>query len=149
MRTVAAILFAVTMAAPGALARQTPPSLEAGLAEIEITPPLGYRMDGYFTERLSTGVKDPLKAKALVFRQGNTKIALVVCDLIGVPQSLTGDGAHRNSCRQHRDYGDAHSHRSALFRRTCACVQRTSGRQIRHRSARRGEVSGAAARSAR
>ena len=65
--------------------------LQAGLAEIEITPPLGYRMDGYFTERLSTGVKDPLKAKALVLRQANTKIALVVCDVIGVPQSLTAD----------------------------------------------------------
>ena len=54
--------------------------LQAGLAEIEITPPAGYRMDGYFTERLSTGLKDPLKAKALVFQQGGTKTALVVCD---------------------------------------------------------------------
>jgi hypothetical protein len=120
MRTVAAILFAVTMAAPGALARQTPPPLEAGLAEIEITPPLGYRMDGYFTERLSTGVKDPLKAKALVFRQGNTKIALVVCDLIGVPQSLTGDVRTQAAARTGIPAGNiaitaTHTHTGPLF----------------------------------
>jgi neutral ceramidase len=91
MRIFAAILFAVAMAT-GNTARQTQSlPLQAGLAEIEITPPVGYRMDGYFSERLSTGVKDPLKAKALVLQQGNTKIALVVCDLIGVPQSLTSD----------------------------------------------------------
>ena len=67
---------------------QTAP-LSVGLAEIAITPPIGYRMDGYFAERLSTGAKDPLKARALVFQQGTTKTALVVADLIGMPQELT------------------------------------------------------------
>ena len=43
--------------------------LLAGTAVVEITPPHGYRMSGYFMERLNTGVRDPLKAKALVFRQ--------------------------------------------------------------------------------
>ena len=65
--------------------------LQAGLAEIEITPPVGYRMDGYFTERLSTGTRDPLKAKAVVFRQGTTRIALVVADVLGMPQSISSE----------------------------------------------------------
>ena len=77
----------LAMLAGGAVAQNA--TLSVGLAEIEITPPLGYRMDGYFAERLSTGTKDPLKAKALVFQQGTTKMALVVADLIGVPQELT------------------------------------------------------------
>jgi hypothetical protein len=88
----APIVFTVAIltasAAPPAVAVQSPP-LDIGLAEADITPPIGYRLDGYFTERLSTGVKDPLKAKALVFQQGNTRAVLVVCDVIGVPQSLT------------------------------------------------------------
>lgn len=92
MRMLAAMSFALTMATWGASAQQTQEApLQVGLAEIEITPPVGYRMDGYFTERLSTGVKDPLKAKALVFQQGDTKFALVVCDVINVPQSLTSE----------------------------------------------------------
>ena len=64
-------------------------AFQVGLAEIDITPPVGYRMDGYFYERLNTGQRDPLKAKALVFQQGATRAALVVCDVIGVPLTLS------------------------------------------------------------
>jgi neutral ceramidase len=81
------VIAALAMLAGSAVAQNAP--LSVGLAEIEITPPLGYRMDGYFTERLSTGTKDPLKARALVFQQGATKMALVVADLLGLPQALT------------------------------------------------------------
>ena len=70
------------------LAAQAPP-LQVGLAEIDITPPPGYRMDGYFYERLNTGQRDPLMAKAVVFQQGPTRAALVACDLIGMPLSLS------------------------------------------------------------
>ena len=66
-------------------------TLGVGLAELDITPPVGYRMDGYFNERLSTGTRDPLKARAIVFEQGPTKTALVVADLIGVPRALTSE----------------------------------------------------------
>jgi hypothetical protein len=48
-------------------------------------------MDGYFYERLNTGQRDPLKAKALVFQQGATRAALVVCDLLGMPQSMSSE----------------------------------------------------------
>src|SRR3954453_387552 len=58
--------------------------VQAGMAEIDITPPVGHRMAGYYDERLATGTHDPLKAKALVLRQGREQIALVFCDLIGL-----------------------------------------------------------------
>ncbi|MDO4559054.1 MAG: hypothetical protein Q4C47_08820, partial [Planctomycetia bacterium] len=35
-----------------------------GVATTEITPPVPYRMSGYFNERPATGVSDPLLAKA-------------------------------------------------------------------------------------
>src|SRR5438477_9356927 len=63
--------------------------LKAGAAEIDITPPPGHRMAGYFDERLATGTHDPLKAKALVVRQGLEEIALVFCDLVGVSLNVT------------------------------------------------------------
>ncbi|MDB5320883.1 MAG: hypothetical protein JWN40_2514 [Phycisphaerales bacterium] len=55
--------------------------LQIGLASRDITPPLGYRLAGYFFERLATAVHDPLRAKAIVFKQGEARFALVVCDL--------------------------------------------------------------------
>jgi len=58
--------------------------LTAGLAVTDITPPIGYRMSGYFTERLSTGTSNPLHAKAIVLRQGEMSAALVFCDIIGL-----------------------------------------------------------------
>ena len=62
----------------------TTQQLQAGVAVADITPPVSYRMCGYFNERLSTGVLNPLQAKALVLRQGDTRAALVFCDLIGL-----------------------------------------------------------------
>jgi sugar phosphate isomerase/epimerase len=58
--------------------------LKAGVAVADITPPVGYRMSGYFHERLSTGTLNPLHAKAVVLRQGDERAVLVFCDVIGL-----------------------------------------------------------------
>jgi Neutral/alkaline non-lysosomal ceramidase, N-terminal len=63
--------------------------LQVGVAEVDITPPLGFPMAGYYHERLATGTIDPLKAKAIVFRQGDEAAALVACDLTGIARDLT------------------------------------------------------------
>jgi hypothetical protein len=95
-------------------------ALEAGAAEIDITPPVPYRMAGYFDERLATGVHDPLKAKAIVLRQGREEIALVFCDLVGVSLTITTN-ARALASRQtgipvsHIVIGATHSHTGPLF----------------------------------
>src|SRR6476660_3774629 len=63
--------------------------LKVGVASTDVTPPVGYRMSGYFYERPSTGIHDPLFAKVLYLKQGSTEGALVFCDMIGVPRTLT------------------------------------------------------------
>ena len=37
--------------------------LEAGISVVDITPIPGYRMSGYFHERLNTGTLDPLSGQ--------------------------------------------------------------------------------------
>src|SRR6185436_10601761 len=86
MRMIASLAAIVMWSA---VAQET--QFQVGLAEIDITPPVGYRMDGYFYERLNTGQRDPLMAKAVVFQQGATRAALVVSDLLGMPQSMSGE----------------------------------------------------------
>ncbi len=61
------------------------------MAEIDITPPIGYRMAGYYDERFSTAVHDPLKAKAIVLQQGTNEIALVFCDLVGLSLNVSSN----------------------------------------------------------
>jgi len=64
-------------------------SLRVGVAEADITPPAGFPMAGYYFERLAEGTIDPLKAKAIVFRDANSETALVVCDLICIATDLS------------------------------------------------------------
>jgi len=54
-------------------------------------------MAGYYHERLAEGTIDPLKAKAIVFRDDTTAAALVVCDLIGVAKDLSQQVRQRAS----------------------------------------------------
>src|SRR5579884_577080 len=66
-------------------------AVRAGAATVDITPPVGRPMGGYGRRtEVSRGVNDPLLARTLVLAQGDTEIALVVCDLLGVGTDLVG-----------------------------------------------------------
>ena len=74
-------------------------ALHAGTAVVEITPPAGYRMSGYFHERRSTGTANPLNAKALALRQGDVRAAMVFCDIIGLSPDVSSR-ARRQAARK-------------------------------------------------
>jgi neutral ceramidase len=61
--------------------------LRAGAAKVDITPPVGYPMWGYAARRdaPSTGVSDPLHARAVVLAAQTKKIAIVSLDLGRAP----------------------------------------------------------------
>ncbi len=61
------------------------PSLQAGAAQLDITPGLGAHIIGYFTDRRATEIHDPLHVKAIALSNGETAIGFVICDLIVVP----------------------------------------------------------------
>ena len=69
--------------------RKRKQGLKAGIGVVDITPPVGYRMSGYFSERLSTGVMNPLHAKGIVLEQGGKKAVMVFCDIIGLSKEVT------------------------------------------------------------
>ena len=64
-------------------------TLTAGVARVDITPPVGFRMQGAMrrTEG-SVGVESRLLATALVLADEDTKTVLVDCDLIGFDRPL-------------------------------------------------------------
>ena len=57
--------------------------LRVGVAQADITPPIGSRMYGYSARgtNVSTGVHDPLYAKAIVLDDGSTRVAVATLDL--------------------------------------------------------------------
>ncbi len=66
---------------------QAAESLQAGAATADITPPVGYAMWGYAARRdqPSVGVRDPLRARALVLAADKKRIAFVSLDLGRAP----------------------------------------------------------------
>jgi hypothetical protein len=56
--------------------------MKAGVAKVDITPPLGYHMWGYFDRvKGAEGILDPLFARVLVLEVGDQRIAYVDLDL--------------------------------------------------------------------
>ena len=98
MRTMAIVVGMLTVVTAALPARA---DLVAGAAVRDITPPIGGMMGGYGDRGLnvSTGVHDPLMAKALVLKDDgrtgvrlgeskafpDTALAIVTMDLVGVP----------------------------------------------------------------
>jgi len=66
--------------------------LLVGVAEVEITPPVGTALAGSLEPRASMGVEDPLTAKAIVLEAGGVRIAYVLLDLIALHRQ-EGDAA--------------------------------------------------------
>jgi len=73
--------------------------IKVGVAEVDITPPVGFPMAGYFHERLADGQLDPLKAKAIVFKGNGQQAAIVICDLTGVSVDLAQEIRNRAAAR--------------------------------------------------
>ena len=109
---------ALLVATPLPLSAASP--LKAGVAVVDITPPIGWRMCGYFYERVSTETHDPLLAKAIVFEQNRERYALVFCDLIGIEGNLATTARQRASKRSgvsvdHILICATHSHTGPLY----------------------------------
>lgn len=65
--------------------------LKVGAASVDITPPLGTPMAGYYGERAAEGVHDPLYAQAIVLERDGKKAALVGLDLIATTFGIVAE----------------------------------------------------------
>lgn len=63
-------------------------AMETGFGVVDITPDLSSEqpvwLAGYGQNRRATGVHDPIYARAVVVRDGNQKVAIVVADVVGI-----------------------------------------------------------------
>lgn len=86
MRLLAALALALAFVAPAPAG-----PLSAGAAAVDVTPPKGCPMAGYYSFRGAEGAHDPLFAKALVLEKDDTRAALVSLDLITTTRGLVED----------------------------------------------------------
>jgi neutral ceramidase len=100
--------------------------LRVGTAAVKISPPTGTPMAGYYYARGSQEVLDDLYAKATVLDDGNTKVALVVCDLISLPRYTVADA--RKLIEQQTGIPGSHVMISATHTHTGPSLSRESVR---------------------
>ncbi|MCQ2437339.1 MAG: hypothetical protein MJ099_02955 [Clostridia bacterium] len=60
--------------------------LKTGFARVNITPPMGINVAGYYAVRLADGVLDELEADVLAIELDGTRVALISVDNCGIPQ---------------------------------------------------------------
>ena len=84
-RTAALLGLAALCAAAPAAAGE---GLRAGAAAVDVTPPLGVEIVGNWDSPPAERVHDPLHARALVLENGGARLALVICDNVGIPREV-------------------------------------------------------------
>ena len=57
---------------------------QAGFSRVDVTPPIGTELSGYFAKRVSDGIKDPLDLNAVAFSDGTNKAVVISADIINL-----------------------------------------------------------------
>jgi hypothetical protein len=116
-------VFLIVLLAGCGTAEPRQAGVRVGVATTEITPPLGYRLGGYFKDRFAKEVRDPLFAKALVLEQDRTRAAILLTDLVGVPAWITERARERIQAKTgipgaHVAIAGTHTHTGPYLPRT-------------------------------
>lgn len=100
--------------------------LRVGTAAVNINPPVGIPLAGYYSPRGSEGILEDLYAKVAVLDDGQTQAALVVCDLITVPRHTVVEA--RKLIEQQAKIPASHVMISATHTHTGPVLDRKSAR---------------------
>ncbi len=69
-------------------------TFRAGAATSNTTPPLGVSLNGGMSDRTAKQIHDDLHARCLVLDDGDTRLAIVVCDSCMIPRELHDAAKH-------------------------------------------------------
>ncbi|MEP7272064.1 MAG: neutral/alkaline non-lysosomal ceramidase N-terminal domain-containing protein [Acidobacteriota bacterium] len=110
-RSFAAAIFLLAQIAVVASARD----LSAGVARVEITPPVGFPMGGYAARSgASTGIHDPLYATVLVLKTDEMTVAIISCDLRSFPSERVVSLVRERKLADHVLIASTHNHSGPL-----------------------------------
>ena len=85
--------------------------LSAGVARVEITPPVGFPMGGYAARQgASTGIHDPLFATILLLKAEGGSVAIVSCDVLSFPAERILALARERKLADHVLIAASHTH---------------------------------------
>ena len=71
--------------------------LKAGFSRVDITPPLGTYLSGYFTDRYADGILDPIELNAVAVSHDGETVVLIAADMLGIRMNYCDDLRRRIS----------------------------------------------------
>lgn len=94
--------------------------LKAGFARLDVTPPLGSDLSGYFYRRAAKGVRDPLYLNAVAIGDGEQTLILMAIDYIGI--KLHYNVKIRQQISKRTGVPEDHILIAALHQHTAPCI---------------------------
>ena len=125
IRFVIATMLMVTF---GSLSPVPAQSFRAGTSTSNITPEIGRDVIGGFVPFPSTNVHDDLHARCLVLDDGESKVALVICDLLGIDRVISTKA--REIIQQRHEIAPSHVMISATHTHSAASALGSDSRQL-------------------
>ena len=87
----------------------------AGVARVDITPPIGHEMGGYSERKHgATAIHDPLYATVLLIESSGASLALVTCDLRSFVSTRVGESAKERFGVKNTILAVSHTHSGPL-----------------------------------
>ena len=84
--------------------------LKAGFSRLDITPPLGVFVDGYYNDRFADGILDPLEANCVAVSDGEKTAVLLSIDICEVYQVDMDKFRHKVAEENGIDYEAVYVH---------------------------------------
>ena len=99
--------------------------IQAGFARVDVTPPLGTPISGYFNARYAKDVRDPIEVNAIAIGNGTDTLLILACDVVAITQQHADELRAQISART--GVPADHVMISALHQHTSICL---GGREI-------------------
>ena len=61
--------------------------IQAGFARVDVTPPLGTFVAGYFEARFAEGILDPIQLNAIAMGEGEDRVLIITSDFLGIREN--------------------------------------------------------------
>ncbi len=100
--------------------------LKAGFARVDVTPPLGSYISGYYNDRFAKGILDPIQLNALALSDGETTNLIVISDFIGVNRAFCE--TIRAKIAERTQIDPDHVMLSALHQHTSVVIEARKGK---------------------
>lgn len=102
--------------------------LKVGFARVDVTPPLGSFVAGYFEARYADGIIDPIELNAIAVESDTGRVLIIASDLLGIRESFATK--IRLLIAQRTGIADDHIMITALHQHTSICLREAADNNV-------------------